>query len=359
MTQQQQVADRLRQSFPYVDIVFGANAAHLLPGLILRVLEGERRAFDQANPDREIVEGLPVRRDGRIKAWLPIMQGCDNFCSYCIVPYVRGREHSRRMEQVLAEARGLIAEGYREITLLGQNVNSYGKGLPGGENFPDLLRELNALPGDFRIRFMTSHPKDCTRELIDAVADCEKVCNHIHLPVQSGSDRVLREMNRHYTAGQYRELVAYARERIPNLSLTSDIIVGFPGESYEEFLETLALIREIRFTSLFTFIFSPRSGTRAASMPDPVSEEEKSRWFRELLDAQEEIGRAVHESQVGKTLKVLCEGEGKLPGTLTGRTEAGIITEFPGEPGLIGTFQHVRITQALNWAILGEIVSER
>ena len=218
-------------------------------------------------------------RDSSFKAFLPVMYGCNNFCSYCIVPYVRGRERSRMVEAVLEEARSLVEAGYRDITLLGQNVNSYGKDLETPVPFAQLLREINAIPGDFRIRFMTSHPKDCTRELLDAMADCEKVAKHLHLPVQSGNDRVLKEMNRRYTREQYLELIRYARQVMPELSLTSDVIVGFPGETYEAFQDTLSLVEEVGFTSLFTFIFSPREGTPAAKMPDPVSREEKGRWF--------------------------------------------------------------------------------
>lgn len=358
MTQQPAAAEKLKAHYPYVDIIFGANAAWRLPGLVRRALEGQRGIAEPGSGDAGYVEGLPTRRDGQVRAWLPIMQGCDNFCSYCIVPHVRGRESSRPLSEVLKEARGLIEEGYREITLLGQNVNSYGKGLTEKADFPLLLYRLNDIEGDFRIRFMTSHPKDCSHALIDAIAECEKVCSHIHLPVQSGSDRVLERMNRHYTAEKYRELVAYARERIPGVSFTSDIIVGFPGESEEDFLKTLELIREVHFHSLYTFIFSPRSGTAAAGYPDPVSPEEKGRWFRELLKVQEEIGAGLYRQEVGKTLRVLLEGPSKTGGMLTGHTESGIIVECPGGPSLIGQFQEVRITQALNWALLGEIIPQ-
>ena len=355
MTGQPAVTERLHRHYPYVDILFGANAAWRLPGLVRRALEGERGITELTEEGTGYVEGLPTRRDRQVCAWLPIMQGCDNFCSYCIVPYVRGRERSRPAGEVASEARALIEAGYREITLLGQNVNSYGKGLAQPADFPGLLREINALPGDFRIRFMTSHPKDCSHALIDAIADCGKVCNHIHLPVQSGSDRVLERMNRRYTAAQYRELIAYARRRIPGVSFTSDIIVGFPGETYEDFLQTLALVNEVQFHSLFTFIFSPRSGTAAAGYPDPISPEEKGRWFRELLQAQEKIGARLYGRETGKTHRVLLEGPSKTPGMLSGHTESGIIVECPGDPALIGQFKRVTITRALNWALVGEI----
>lgn len=355
MTQQPQVAAKIKKSYTHVDLVFGANAAHRLPALLLELLEGRARIVDDAPPGEEIIEGLPERRRDGVRAWLPIMQGCDNFCTYCIVPYVRGRERSRRMPDVLREAHALLDEGYKEITLLGQNVNSYGKGLEENTDFPTLLRALNEIEGDFRVRFMTSHPKDCTRALIDAVAACPKVCSHIHLPVQSGSDRILARMNRRYTAAQYRELIDYARERIPGVSFTSDIIVGFPGETYDDFLETLELVRGVGYTSLFTFLYSPRSGTKAAEMEDPVPRGEKTRWFRELLDLQEKMGRAVHEAQVGSVLRVLVEEPGKEPGILSGHTESGIIVQFAADPALIGQFVDVRIIRALNWALCGEI----
>ncbi|MCI8442484.1 MAG: tRNA (N6-isopentenyl adenosine(37)-C2)-methylthiotransferase MiaB [Provencibacterium sp.] len=356
MTQQPAAAEKLRAHYPYVDIIFGANAAWQLPGLLRRALEGQRGITELTGGEEGYVEGLPTCRDGKVRAFLPIMQGCDNFCSYCIVPHVRGREHSRPLCEVLGEARALIEAGYREITLLGQNVNSYGKGLSDGADFPLLLHRLNEIEGDFRIRFMTSHPKDCSHALIDAIARCEKVCSHIHLPVQSGSDRVLERMNRHYTGEKYRELIAYARERIPGVSFTSDIIVGFPGESYEDFKETLALIKEVRFHSLYTFIFSPRSGTAAAGYPDPVSPEEKGKWFRELLKLQEQIGAELYRREEGRTLRVLLEGPSKTEGMLTGHTGSGIIVECPGDASLIGQFRQVKITRALNWALLGEII---
>ena len=302
-----------------------------------------------------MTEGLPVVRDSSFKAFLPVMYGCNNFCSYCIVPYVRGRERSRMVEAVLEEARSLVEAGYRDITLLGQNVNSYGKDLETPVPFAQLLREINAIPGDFRIRFMTSHPKDCTRELLDAMADCEKVAKHLHLPFQSGNDRVLKEMNRRYTREQYLELIRYARQVMPELSLTSDVIVGFPGETYEAFQDTLSLVEEVGFTSLFTFIFSPREGTPAAKMPDPVSREEKGRWFRELTDLQERVASARNQKLLGKRFRVLVEGPGKKAGLLAGRTEGNLVIEFPGGDSLIGEFVEVVVTEALAWILRGQM----
>ena len=357
MTQQEQVAARMKRSYPHVDLVFGTHATHRFPQMVHEVLSSQKRVFHIEETENIIAEGLPIRRDGDFKAWIPIMYGCDNFCTYCIVPYVKGRERSRRPGPILDEVRELAAKGYREFTLLGQNVNSYGKGLDEPVSFASLLRKINEIEGDFRVRFMTSHPKDCTHELIDTIAECDKLCKHIHLPVQCGSDRILKQMNRHYTLQQYRELIDYARKKIPGVSFTSDIIVGFPGETYEDFCETLALIREVEYDSLYTFIYSPREGTRAAQMEDPVPGEEKSRWFQELLETQEQIGIRHNEARVGKVLRVLAEGEAKnKAGWLTGHADNGSIVNFPADQDLIGSFVPVRITRALNWAVEGEPV---
>lgn len=360
MVQQKHVAEKIRKSYPYIDLVFGTHVLHRLPELLYRALTEKKRVFEAPDSDGVIAEGLPAVRDGKIKAWLPIMYGCNNFCTYCVVPYVRGRERSRASADIIAEAKALIADGYKEITLLGQNVNSYGKGLEEEINFAGLLRKLNALDGDFVLRFMTSHPKDATPELIDTMARCEKVCHHLHLPVQSGCDRVLREMNRHYDKKSYLALVDYARKKIPDLSLSSDIIVGFPGETEEEFGETLELVKQVGYHFLYTFIFSPRPGTKAAQMEDPVSPQEKSRWFRQLLDVQEKIGQAIYDGLVGKTFRVLAEGQGRSgDGWLTGRTGQNVIVEFEGPEALIGGFVNVRVTKALRWAVIGEIADSR
>lgn len=357
MMQQQAVAKRIERSYPFVNLVFGTFTIQKLPELLYGVLCGRKRVFDISETDADIAEGLPVYRDREIKAWLPVMYGCNNFCSYCIVPYVRGRERSRRVEPVLAEAREIIAGGAKEITLLGQNVNSYGKNSPDGVNFSDLLRKINDIDGDFLIRFMTSHPKDCTKELLDTMASCSKCARHLHLPFQSGSNRVLREMNRGYTREKYLELVNYARSVMPDISITSDVIVGFPGETREEFLETVSLIEEVKFTSLFTFIFSPREGTRAAKMDDPVSAEEKSAWFTELLGVQEKIAAERTNRMSGKIYRVLAESETREGGGfLTGRTEGNINIDFKGDSSLIGNFVNVRVISNGNWTLTGELV---
>ncbi len=355
MVQQQNIAEKIKQSYPYVDLVFGTHALYTLPELLYHRLSGQKRQFSTGDSPGEIVEGLPLRRDGEIKANLPVMYGCNNFCTYCIVPYVRGRERSRHPEDVLAEARQLVQMGYREITLLGQNVNSYGHTLEEQIDFSDLLREINHIDGDFILRFMTSHPKDCTHKLIDTIAACDKVCNHIHLPVQSGSNRVLDLMNRHYTVEEYLELISYARRTIPDVTFSSDIIVGFPGETREDFEQTVELVKKVGYTTLYTFIYSPRTGTKAALMDDPIPEAEKSRWLRELLDVQSAIREEQQGHFVGRTLRVLADGTGRSgEGWLSGRTVSNDIVEFQGPPDAIGRFVEVKIERALNWALFGK-----
>lgn len=358
MVQQEHITNRIKKSFPHVDLVFGTNALHTLPKLIYEQLSSEkrRRTFFVPEGDGVIAEGVPLKRENPLKASVPIMYGCNNFCSYCIVPFVRGRERSRELSDIVSEAREAIAGGAREILLLGQNVNSYGKEL--GRSFSELLREINALDGEFRICYMSSHPKDFCTELIDTIASCEKVTRHFHLPVQSGSDRILKLMNRHYTRENYFAIADYIREKVPDAALTSDIIVGFPGETYEDFKETLSLIERVRFDSLFTFIYSPRKGTKAAEMPDPISAEEKGEWFRELLDVQGKLGENAYNRYVGQTFRVLCEGEGRTQSSLlTGKTPQDVIVDFEGDRTLIGKFVNVKIEKALNWALIGSIVN--
>ena len=356
MMEQEHVAKRIRDSFPFVGLVFGTHCLHEFPELLYKCLVDGSRVFVRDNDDKLVHEGIPICRDGRFKGWLPIMYGCDNFCTYCIVPYVRGRERSRDPEVIIAEAREMIELGYKDITLLGQNVNSYGKGLTPRPTFAQLIGEIDKIEGDYWLRFMTSHPKDCTRELIDTIADSRHISLHLHLPFQSGSDRILKAMNRHYDRRKYLDIVNYAKERIPDVSLTSDVIVGFPGETYEDFQQTLSLIREVGFTSLFTFIYSPRKGTPAAEMNDPVSEEEKGRWFRKLLEVQEEIAAERCSAMVGKVERVLVEEKAKGEGRLSGRTSGNIIVEFSGDDSLIGSFRNVRITEARNWILKGELI---
>lgn len=356
MMQQQSVAEKIRESYSFVDLVFGTHVAYKLPEFIYQCLCSGKRVFDLSGGDGNIAEGLPIRRDGTFKAWIPIMYGCNNFCSYCIVPYVRGRERSRDFDAVLQEAKEVIDAGYKEITLLGQNVNSYNRDLEKDKQFPALLKAISELEGDFIIRFMTSHPKDCTEELLQVMASSEKIAKHLHLPFQSGNDRVLREMNRHYDRKKYLELIDRAYELMPELSITSDVIVGFPGETYEEFCDTLSLVERVKYTSLFTFIFSPRPGTKAFSMPDPVSREEKGRWFRELTDLQEKIAGERTASMKGRVYRVLVEEKAKGEGMLCGRTEGNIMIEFPGDESLIGSFANVKVTNPRTWIVYGEFV---
>lgn len=358
MTEQQHIMEKIKNSYPHVDLVLGTNAFSRLPQMVYEKLELGRRLIqsDSSTQNLPIEEGIPTHRDGKIKAGVPIMYGCDNFCSYCIVPYVRGRERSRTSAAILAEVTQLVGEGYREITLLGQNVNSYGKGLAENISFAGLLRSINDVSGQFIIRFMTSHPKDCTRELLSAMADCKKVVRHLHLPVQSGSDRVLAEMNRRYTVAQYRELIDHARLLMPDITVTSDIIVGFPGESHEDFLQTLDLIKQVGYTALYTFIYSRRSGTKAESFPDPVPYKQKSTWLRELLQLQSEIGEAILHRSIGKTMQVLVEAQGRSgEGLLIARTEGNIVVELYGSKELIGQFTKVCITDATNCILMGEL----
>ena len=294
-------------------------------------------------------------RQSGVKAWVSIMYGCNNFCSYCIVPYVRGRERSRDPEIILSEVRQLAANGCKEITLLGQNVNSYGKDLEGGMDFADLLRAINAIPGDFRLRFMTSHPKDASEKLFDAMRDCEKVAPALHLPFQAGNDRVLKEMNRGYTAEGYKTLIRQIRQRVPDIVLTSDVIVGFPGETTREFEETLALIEEVEFDALFTFIYSPRTGTPAAGLPDPMPMQEKKANFQRLVDAQNAISARKHAAYVGKTLRCLVDGPSDDPrNNLSARTAGGRLVHLSGPESLIGTYVNLTITSSTTWALFGE-----
>ena len=358
MTAQEHIAEKIKKSYPQVDIVLGTSAINALPKLLLEALKGAKFSADITEYDdfSEVVEQV---RDSSFKASVPIMFGCNNFCTYCIVPYVRGRERSRRPEDIIAEVRGLVAEGYKEIMLLGQNVNSYGNDLGGEMSFPQLLRKLNEIDGDFIIRFMSSHPKDATKELIDAIFECDKVAKHLHLPVQSGSSEVLRRMNRRYTIEKYLDIVNYIRSKDPDFSLTTDIIVGFPDETDEEFRETIKILKSVTFDNIYAFIYSKRSGTKAAEMPDSTSEEEKGRRMRELLEVQREVSTEHYKRFIGRTLRVLVDGTAKKrEGWLTGKSGEFIIVEFEGDRSLIGKFVNINVTGAMNWAVTGRLVSD-
>ncbi len=353
MAQQQSVSDKIRKSYPYVDILFGTQVRHKFPEFVHRKLTLGKRVFENPVEDSGIFEGIPVHRDGTFKKWLPIMQGCNNFCTYCIVPYVRGREYSREPIDVLDEARELIASGAKEIMLLGQNVNSYGKNCQQKMTFAELLREVNALEGDFRIRFMTSHPKDCSEELLAAMAECEKVERHLHLPVQCGSDRVLKAMNRHYDSESYLRLIDRARELMPEIQFTSDIIVGFPGETEEDFQKTVELIKRVEYYSLFTFIFSPRPGTPAAEMPDTESKENKSRRFAEMLAVQEKISEKLNQKLVGRKVRLLIEEADN--GILVGRSSENLVVRVSGTESLLGNFVNAQI-ESFDGVLHGKII---
>ncbi len=352
MAGQEVVVTRLKSSYPHVDGVFSTHHLWQFPEILYRVLTGKKRVFFVQDEAGSIAEGLPQLRDSTLKAWVSIMYGCNNFCTYCIVPYVRGRERSRKSADILAECRELVEKGCREITLLGQNVNSYGKDLAENMDFADLLAQIAAIPGDFLVRFMTSHPRDASHKLFDTMAANPKIAKQLHLPFQSGSSRVLKAMNRHYDRETYLEKVNYAKSLMPDLVLTSDVIVGFPGETNEEFEDTLSLIEAVRYDSLFTFIFSPRTGTPAASMDDPTPKAEKNARFDRLCALQNQISEQIHSGYVGKTMRCLVDGRDK--DMLTARTEGGRLVRFSGDDSLIGSYQSIQITGSTTWSLTGE-----
>ena len=357
MAQRPEVAEKVRQSYRHVDLVFGPQALWKFPELLYRVYTRRGRVFSVEDEHGTIAEGMPVVREGNVRAWVSIMYGCNNFCSYCIVPYVRGRERSRDPQAVLAEVRQLVEAGYKDITLLGQNVNSYGNDLDLDYHFPDLLADIDRIPGEYLIRFMSSHPKDATPRLFDVMAASSHVAKQLHLPFQSGNDRVLKEMNRRYTRQQYLDLVNYAKRVMPGLVLTSDVIIGFPGETEAEAMDTVSLVEEVGFDALFTFIYSPRPGTKAAAMPDPATRAEKQKWFDRLLEVQNNMSAKLHAAYVGKTVRVLVDGESDDPEyPLTSRTEGNRLVRLKGDKALIGQFADVAVTGSNTWALYGEAV---
>ena len=353
MAGEEKVVTRIKGSFPHVDGVFSTHHLWQFPEILWNVLSKRKRQFFVDDEPGSIAEGIPQIRSSGLKAWVSIMYGCNNFCTYCIVPYVRGRERSRQPECILEECRTLIESGVKDITLLGQNVNSYGKDLDRGVDFADLLAQIAQLPGQFLIRFMTSHPRDASAKLFDTMARYPKIAKQLHLPFQSGSSRVLKAMNRHYDRAVYLEKVNYAKAVMPDLVLTSDVIVGFPGETEEEFEETVSLIQQVHYDSLFTFIFSPRTGTPAAKMDDPTPKEEKNRRFDRLCAVQNGISEEIHRGYIGTTQRCLVDGkDGEL---LTARTEGGRLVRFAGDETLIGSFLDLRITGATTWSLTGEL----
>lgn len=357
MMQQEHRAREILEKYRHVDLIFGTHTLHELPSMLETVLEkGERVRCTEETAD--LAEGLPISRESAYQAWVSVMYGCNNFCTYCIVPYLRGRERSRLPEDILEEVRALAGQGVREITLLGQNVNSYGKDLEKPISFAELLRTLNDVPGDFKIHFMTSHPKDCSLELLDALAGCGKVAKRLHLPVQAGSDRILKKMNRGYTAESYLRLLEAARARVPDLTITSDLIVGFPTETEEEFQETLRLVERARYDLIYTFLYSKRSGTPAAGMEGQIPEAVKKERLNRLMALQDGISQEKNQILVGERLAVLSDGPSKdRPNQADGRTEGGKIVHFSAEtPPEAGQRCNVRITRASGYALYGELV---
>ena len=359
MMQEPHVVEKIRRSYPQVDLIFGTFNIYRFAELLYHLLAGGGPIVDIWKEHREIVEDLPSLRKQSFKASVNIMYGCNNFCTYCIVPYVRGRERSRRPEDILAEIRRLTAEGVREIQLLGQNVNSYGKNLEEPVSFARLLEMVNEIPGVERIRFMTSHPTDLSPELMEAMGRLDKVCPHFHLPLQSGSSRILQAMNRHYDQEKYLDIVRRLRETVPEMAITTDIIVGFPGETRADFEETLKVVREARFSGAFTFLYSKREGTPAASMPDQVPEEEAKVNFEELLKVQEAIQQEDNQKLVGRRLPVLAEEWSKNdPSMLTGRTPGNRLVHFAAGGRQIGETVTVEITQASAFYLTGRPADE-
>ena len=340
MTAQENVREHIRKHYPYVDIVCGTGIAHKLPAL----LNASGKA--EAESEYDIIEGTPIKRDSKVRAWIPIMYGCNNFCTYCIVPYVRGRERSRKFSDIYAEVENAVKEGYKDITLLGQNVNSFHNG---EYSFPELLEKLDKIDGEYILRFMTSHPKDASAELFQVIASSKHIAHHIHLPVQSGSDAVLKAMNRGYTSTEYLSLIKTAKDIIPDITLTSDIIVGFPGETEADFADTLKLVEQVEYQNLFTFIYSPRDGTKAADLPDPTTKKEKQQRMARLLETQEKIAEKLLSKYVGKTVTVISDDEGIL------RSEGNInvVTHTAPPPCFMGK---AKITGHTNLKLKGDII---
>ena len=359
MVSQDHRAEEVRQRYPYVDLVFGPSSLHRFPQLLCERLGRGKRVRCSDEETLTVPEGLPIRRESNYRAWVSVMYGCNNFCSYCIVPYVRGRERSREPEQIIDEVRGLVDEGYRDITLLGQNVNSYGRGTAAGWDFADLLAALDRIDGDFRLRFMTSHPKDAGRKLIDVMAGSRHVAHQFHLPLQSGSDAILARMNRRYDTAKYLETLDYLRERIPDVTVSSDIIVGFPGETEEDFEGTLSMLRRARFDMIFSFIYSPRKGTPAAAMEDQVPPRIQHERFDRLLALQNGIATGINQTLVGKPLRVLCDGVSKNnPDLLSGRTDGNKIAFFRGPAEWTGKYVGFTAERADAFALYGDAARE-
>ncbi|MBE6670814.1 MAG: tRNA (N6-isopentenyl adenosine(37)-C2)-methylthiotransferase MiaB [Ruminococcaceae bacterium] len=358
MVTQEHRKDDIKNKYPYVDFLFGTNMLWRFPEILNESFDRKKRLFYFDHESSNVWEGLPVKRESDFKAWISVMYGCNNFCSYCVVPYVRGRERSRQPNKILKQIKDLADKGYKEFTLLGQNVNSYGKDLNIDYDFSDLLTDICKIDGDFWVRFMTSHPKDASRKLIDTMAREEKIVKHLHLPFQAGNDRVLKVMNRKYDSNGYFELVSYAKEKIHNVGLTSDVIVGFPTETDEEFEDTLEMLRKVEFDSVYSFIYSPRKDTPAASMEGQIPDEVKKMRFAKLLEVQNSITKDLNSEYVGKTIKILVEGKSKSDtDKYTGRNEKNRIVHIDGDDSLIGKFLQVRIDKADTFAMYGTVIN--
>lgn len=357
MMQQPEVVEHIKKTYSHVDLIFGTHNLYKFPELLYSAMDSQTTVVDVWDCDGQIAENVAIERKDGVKAWVTVMYGCNNFCTYCIVPYVRGRERSRSMDDILEEVRMLGGQGFKEITLLGQNVNSYGKDIGDGTSFAELIREVNKIPGIERIRFTTSHPKDLSDDLIYAMRDCEKVCEHLHLPFQAGSTRILKLMNRKYTKEDYINLVAKIKENIPDIALTTDIIVGFPGETEEDFSDTLDILEKVRFDNAYTFLYSKRTGTPAAKMEDQVPEEVKKERFQRLLETQNRISKEINDTFLGKVVEVLVEGVSKTNDKIfTGRTRGNKVVNFEADASLIGKLVNVRINTVKTWSLEGSIV---
>ena len=358
MVQQEHITKKIKSVHNHIDLIFGTHVLYKLPELLYGVIENKKSIVMIPDSEGAIAEDMPILRDVKEKAWVSIMYGCNNFCSYCIVPYVRGRERSRKPEAIISEIKELVSKGCTEISLLGQNVNSYGKDLEEDIDFSDLLRMVNDIDGVERIRFMTSHPNDFGDKLIDAMAECEKVCHQLHLPFQAGSDRILNDMNRRYTKADYIEKIEKVKKRIPDISLSTDVIVGFPTETNEDFEETLDVLRKVEYDNIFSFIYSRREGTPAAKLDFVLTEEEIHKNFNRLLEVQNEISLKKNMAYLDTVQLVLVDGVSKNnPETLTGRTESGKAVNFKGTPDMAGKYVKVRITEAHTWSLNGEVVN--
>ena len=356
MVVQEHRIDEIKHRYPYVDILLGPSILHKLPEYILSRRNGGRRIFSSDDGVYSFAEGLPVCRENSFKAWVSVMYGCNNFCSYCIVPYVRGRERSRKKEDVISEVKQLVADGYKDITLLGQNVNSYGNDFGSEYDFADLLYELDQIEGDYILHFMTSHPKNASKKLIDVMANSKHIARHFHLPMQSGSTSVLKAMNRRYSIEKYMDILDYIREKMPECTVSSDIIVGFPTETDSDFEETLKALKRARFDMIFSFLYSPRKGTPAAEM-EQIPQEIKQARFERMLTLQNDIALEKNKTEEGKVLRILCEGESKNDATtFYGRSEGGKIVFFEPCPENIGKFVNVKIERGDTFALYGKII---